>query len=313
MSLSRLFQSKLVFVTGKGGTGKTTLAAALARVTAEKGRRTLLCEVDCIRPALTAIFGLAPTFAPQRAAPNLDLCNITWHEALELWLEEVVPAQRIVKMILGNRIAQTFLDATPGAREIMVMARVLQLSRQYDSVVVDMPASGHAAGIFQTPHVAVSLMPAGPVGQLGRDLLQLYRSPATSLVVVGLPEEMVVNETLELGERLKREVPELHAPTIVLNRSATPTLTSEERQLLLRLSEAGLGPEAGELLLAGRWEAGLEASTAEALGRLQAEVEGRVVVLPRLGALGGFEGGPERVVRQVSLALLRQELAEKST
>jgi arsenite-transporting ATPase len=313
VSLHDLFGRKLLLITGKGGTGKTTLAAAIGRLQAERGRRVIVVEVDNFQSALTGPFGRTPGYQPITVAPNLDICNVTWKEALIEWLESTVPAQRIVRMILGNKTVQTFLDATPGARETMVLSRILTLTEQYDQVIVDMPASGHAVSILRVPHVAVNLMGSGPVGQRSRAVLSLFGSDRTALLIVGLPEEMVVNEMVELWEKLHVEVPELRTPLVVLNRAAIPTLTESERELLERLEAATPAdrPLARELLQAGRWEAGLEASTAEALSRLKLEIQGaEVVSFPRLGSLGGFEGGPAQVVRQLAAALARQELAE---
>jgi hypothetical protein len=132
------------------------------------------------------------------------------------------------------------------------------------------------------------------------------------LVIVALPEEMVVNETIELWEKLHHEVPELPRPTVVLNRAAQPSLSPDERTLIGRLSAQSLSPTAAELLLSGQWEADLEGATAEAISRLGAEVGPGLLVFPRLGSLGGFEGGPEKVVRQLAAALQRQALAERT-
>jgi len=307
-----LHSRKLLLVTGKGGTGKTTLSAALGRLSAERGRRTIVVEIDNFQPSLTAIFGRAPVYEPARVAPNLDVCNITWREALTEWLERTVPAQRLVKLILEHKTVQTFLDATPGARETMVLSRLLTLTEQYDQVIVDMPASGHAVSVLRVPHVAVSLMPGGPVGKRASEVLRLFKSGTTGLIIVALPEEMVVNETIELWEKLHHEVPELPRPTVVLNRAASPSLSDDERRLISRLGGLGLHGPAAELLLSGQWEADLEVATAEAITRLGAEVGAGLIVLPRLGSLGGFEGGPEKVVRQLAAALQRQALAERA-
>lgn len=311
MSLSTLLQSRLVLVTGKGGTGKTTLSAALGRVSAERGRRTVIAEVDVLRPALTAMVGTAPTYAPVRVAPQLDICNLTWREALVEWLEGAVPAPRMVKKILDNKLVQTFLDATPGVRETVILSRVVTLAERYDQVIVDMPASGHAISLLGVPNVALGLMRGGPIRERAAQVLAQLSRPDTALSIVALPEEMVVNETIELWERLRKEVPTLRMPMVALNRAAVPSLSEGERALLDRLAAApGLPPEAAELLLAGRWEASLEAGTADALRRLGEALPAEVVRFARLGALGGGAGGPQRVVQQMVAALQRQALKE---
>lgn len=314
MSLQALLQSRLILVTGKGGTGKTTLSAALGRLSAESGKRVMVAEVDSFQPALTAALGVVPDYAPTRAGPNLDVCNIRWREALGEWLEVAVPAQRVVRKILDNKLVQTFLDATPGVRETVILSRVLTLCEKYDQVIVDMPASGHAISLLGVPRVAMGLMRGGPIRERAELVMRALNRPDTSLVIVALPEEMVVNETLELHERLKKEVPGLRMPVVALNRAATPSLSEAEKTLLERIyvQAPGLTPEAFELALAGRWEGGLEAATALSLDRLQAELDAEILVFARLGALGGQSGGPPRVVQQMAMALARAEARRKA-
>lgn len=312
MDVRKLLKSRLILVTGKGGTGKTTVSAALGRLSAERGARTIVAEVDTFRPALTPMLGKKPGYKPTSVAPNLDICNISWRDALVEWLRAHVPGQRVVRRILDNKLVQTFLDATPGLRETVILSRVVTLLEQYDRVVVDMPASGHAISLLGVPNVALGLMRGGPIRERAQVILQHLAAPTTALVIVGLPEEMVVNETVELWQRLQKEVPSLRPPLVVLNRAALPSLSTDERALLERLEAidpATLSDAQSELVRAGRWEATLEASTAESLKRLDAELGVPVVPVTRLGALGGFDGGPVRIVQQVASTLKRAELA----
>lgn len=312
MRLSELLRCKLVFVTGKGGTGKTSFAAALARLSASRGRRVCVVEIDSHRPALTSVLGARPAYEPTPVGKNLYATNVTWQEALEDWLNHTIPAKRVVRLVLANRIVQAFLEATPGARETVILSRVVSLREHYDQVVVDMPASGHALSLLSVPHIAVRLMGAGPVRDRSEEVLAVFRERATALVVMALPEEMVVNETIELWQDLRRQVPELQIPMVALNRSAAPTLTDDERDMLHALvEEVGREGAAGELLQAGLWEADLERATAEAQVRLRETLGAKVISFPRLGALGGFEGGPERLIQQMAAALARTELSER--
>lgn len=312
MDVRRLLNSRLILVTGKGGTGKTTVSAAIGRLSAERGARTIVAEVDTFRPALTPMFGKKPTYACQEVAPRLDICNISWREALVEWLKSHVPGQRVVRRILDNNLVQTFLDATPGVRETVILSRVVTLLEKYDRVVVDMPASGHAISLLGVPNVAIGLMRGGPIRERAETILKVLSSSSTALVIVGLPEEMVVNETVELWQRLRREVPTLQSPLVVLNRAAKPSLDANERALLERLEAAqaeGMSAAQRELVRAGRWEATLEAATAESLARLDTELGVPVVPVSRLGALGGFDGGPSGIVKQVASTLARAELS----
>lgn len=308
MTLTKLLSSRLVMVTGKGGTGKTSLSAAIGSLSAERGRRTLIVEVDNFHPSLTRLFGQPPRYEPVMVSERLGICNITWNAALMDWLEQTVKSKRVTKLILENRMATVFLDATPGAREIVILSKIHHLLESWDQVVVDMPASGHALGILRVPRTATRLMRTGPVRERAEQLLELFRQPTTCLAIIGLPEEMVVNETLELWQKLRDQVPELQAPKVFLNRSSSPSLTEDEVTLLDRLEEsyAGSGDAAAlELLQAGRWEEELETSTQSSMQRLEEMLGEPTVSFPRLGALGGFDGGPVKVVQQMKSALSR--------
>lgn len=311
MSLTKLVDARLVLVTGKGGTGKSSVAAALGRLSAERGRRTVVVEVDVLHTSMPGLLGRTPEYTPRPVAPLLDVCNVTWEKALEEWLEHSIRVQRVVKLILRNRLVGMFLDATPGVRELVILSRIDTLCGQYDQVVVDLPASGHAAALLQVPWLARDLLTDGPIHQRAGELVALLGRPDSQPCIVALPEEMVVNETIELVERLSAVAPVLAPPVLLLNQASSPSLSADERTLLARLSAAvPPGSAEAELTAAGRWEADLEGATALALERLAAL--GRPLAqFPRLGPLGGFQGGPEAVVRQLARALAREVAAEQ--
>jgi len=300
--IADLVYGQVVFVTGKGGVGKTSVSAALARLAASQGRNVLLAEVDSQRSALSPLFGVEVGFEPVEAEDNLWLCNIDWYNALHDWIERVVPSRRVVDMILGNRIVRLFLDATPGNREVVTLSKICWLSPEFDLIVVDLPASGHATALMHSPGRTLELFRVGPIYQRSVESQALLHAPGTFMVLVALPEEMVVNETVETFRKFRRQVPELRAPLIVLNRSSRPSLSADERLLLQRLSEEERpGPEA-ELLLAGRWESRLEVATGRALERLDREIGVEIIDVPRLSQ----EKGAAHLVRNLAAALARR-------
>ncbi len=311
MKLQDFTERRLLMLTGKGGTGKTRVAAAMGLASGEQGRRVLVVEVDAQRSALAEAYGVDLEYAPKPVAPNVWAANITFQPALKDWLDRTVRASRIVGLILNNPMVQVFLDVTPGAREIVVLSRVVAYLEEFDQVIVDLPASGHAVGLLKISDTAHRLMRTGPIHNRAGEILEVLRGPETALGIVALPEEMVVNETVELYGRLEEILPDLDVPVVFLNRCAAPTMTDDEHKLLARLSNhESLGEEAAELLLAGRWDAELERATADSLGRLHSEIGVTVVAFPRLGILGGFDGGPARVTRQMAGALRRRMLTE---
>jgi len=309
--LQEFISRRLLMLTGKGGTGKTRVSAALGLASSGTGRRVLVAEVDAQRSALAEAFGVDLEYTPKEVAPNVWACNITFQPAMTDWLDQTIRASKIVSMILNNPMVQVFLDVTPGAREIVVLSRVVSYLDEFDQVIVDLPASGHAANLLKIPDTAHRLMRTGPIHQRAGEILSVLRGPETVLGIVALPEEMVVNETVELYSLLGDILPDLEVPLVFLNRCAAPAMTDDEHKLLARLSSANeLSKEAKELLLAGRWDAELERATADSLGRLHSEIGVSVVPFPRLGVLGGFDGGPLKVTHQMSAALRRRTLAE---
>ena len=200
---------------------------------------------------------------------------------------------------------------TPGAREIVILSAVVGHLDNFDQVIVDMPASGHAVGMLKIPDTAHKLMRTGPIHDRAGEIMSFLRGPDTAMGIVALPEEMVVNETVELYENLGQILPDLKVPLVFLNRCAAPTMTDDEHKLLARLSASPqLSDESRELLLAGRWDGELEKATADSLGRLHSEIGVTVVPFPRLGVLGGFQGGPVKVTQQMASALRRRMLTE---
>jgi anion-transporting ArsA/GET3 family ATPase len=277
--LASLLDARLLLVTGKGGTGKTTLAAALALLGEATGRRVLCCEVDAQRPSLPAALGLsAPTSSEAVALrPRLHVANLAWKDSLAEFLATVVPSRRVVSMALGNAAVARFLDFTPGSREIVTLSALAARTAAYDLVVVDMPASGHAFSLLDITRSAIGLFRSGPVRARAEQLRDLLLDPRTRLALVALPEEMVVIETLETADRLRAHGLLSGAPMVVLNRATPPSLTEPERVLLDRLAaQPDLDPTQREFVRAGRWEATLEVAAAEAT----AVFEERLGVVP---------------------------------
>jgi anion-transporting ArsA/GET3 family ATPase len=302
LDLNALLQNRLLLVTGKGGTGKTTFAAALATLAAASGRRTVLAEVDAQWSAMDAIFDAEVGFEPVEVRENLRVCNIRWEAALEAYLRGVVPMKRVVRLVLENAIVNRFLDFTPGSRELVMMSIIGNLVEENDLVVVDMPASGHAFALLDILRSAMGLFRSGPIRARTEQLVTLIRDKSTRMVLVGLPEEMVVNETLETFERMKEAGQLSGPPAVFINRSTMPSLSDDERELLRRLSEADLSPNQREFVAAGRWEDALEQATARAQQRLTEALPEPPVLVPPAGS-GGI---PREVVGSVVVNLGRR-------
>jgi hypothetical protein len=222
-----LRERSVLYVTGKGGVGKTTVAAALGLAAARTGRRTIVCEVaeqDRMSRAF-ARHGVRPEQEIE-LAPDLWAITIDPSKALEEWLGKQLgggPAGRI----LGHSHAfQYFVAAAPGAKELITIAKVWELAqaqrwnrsgRSYDLVIVDAPASGHGVAMLTTPRTFGEIARVGPIRRQAYKVSEMLADgDRTGYVAVALPEEMPVNETIELSGRLHDAVG-LGLDAIVMN------------------------------------------------------------------------------------------------
>lgn len=209
-----LLDHRLLFFTGKGGVGKSTVTAATAFLAAERGQRVLLVEVDA-KGNLTALFEHPPVgFEPEQVFPGVFAMQMSTEASLREYLR--VQARVPVLGRIGP-LARAFdfvANAAPGVKEILTVGKVCWELREalhgragWDLIVVDAAATGHVIGQLDAPRAIHELVHVGPVRQQTEWMVELLSDPAlTTLNVVTSPEEMPVNETVELVTRARREL-----------------------------------------------------------------------------------------------------------
>lgn len=217
--------TQIVFVTGKGGVGKTTAAAALAKHAAEHGRRVLLLETAA-DGNLAALFGRQPCGHDiERLQPGLDAVRVAPRQLVEDYFRSVLRFAFLSNALLASSTFNALTAAAPGISEFLLLDRLLGFAepglgrrRRYDLLVVDGPATGHALRLLRTPRYLLSMVPAGPLSGTARRLRELLEDDArTAVMVVSLAEEMSVRETIEIC-RVVRDDLGIHLARPVVNR-----------------------------------------------------------------------------------------------
>jgi anion-transporting ArsA/GET3 family ATPase len=201
---------RLILVLGKGGVGRSTVAAAIAGKLAAQGKRTLLYETSA-NDRFGDYFGKPPVGTGlAQLAPNLWAVNATPASALAEYGMMILRFQSVYEMVFENRVSKAFLRAIPGLDDYALLGKAWFHTTEekrgkplWDTVVFDMPASGHSISMLRVPWVIAETVPEGPLTRDARTIKTLLCDPAaTAGVLVTLAEEMPVNEAIELETKL---------------------------------------------------------------------------------------------------------------
>jgi anion-transporting ArsA/GET3 family ATPase len=210
--VSSLLDKRLVVVTGKGGAGKTTIAAALGLAATRRGKRVVLCEVG------------GHDRLPE-LVPELTTVSVDPEEAKREWLRYQLKSRTLAGVLGGSNLFQYLTAAAPGLTELVTIGKVWDLAQlepraggpAFELAIVDGPATGHSLAMLRAPSTYASIARVGPVGRHAERVDSFLRDPAqTGVLGVALPEEMPVNEAVEFERALQREL-SIEMDAIVVN------------------------------------------------------------------------------------------------
>jgi anion-transporting ArsA/GET3 family ATPase len=284
-----LFQRRFLILSGKGGVGRTTVAAALARAAVHAGKRVLVAQMDSperLGRLLGHAGGIGPEVTP--VSEGLDAVNMTTRAAMRQYGLMVLRYEAIYRTIFENKAVQGFLAAVPGLDAYAMLGKAwwhtteLEEGRpRYDLVILDGPASGHTATMLRIPQAITEAMPKGPLAKDAAAMNALFRDPQrTAFVIVTLAEDLPARETSELA-RIVREGLQLPLGPLVVNGLPPAGPARPEVQAVLARGPTGDAALdailAGAALLAARRE-----EAEEVLGTLRKDPGLPMIELPRL-------------------------------
>jgi anion-transporting ArsA/GET3 family ATPase len=252
---------RFVYVTGKGGVGKTTVSVALAKAMAARGRRVLLCMTNA-KERVSAMLGSRPIGADiVHVAPNIDAVNMVPEKCLEEYGILMLKSKTLYDALFDNKYVRTFFSAVPGMSEWSMLGKAWWHTTEllsgkttdereppygdgwkYETVIVDAPATGHGVDMLKVPRVLLDVAPGGPLRRDAERAWHLFQDASHSgVVLVTLPEEMPANETLELAGAVRGLG--LPIPRLVVNALLPPVFDDQQRaQVIAQARDERLVP-----------------------------------------------------------------------
>ena len=294
--LAALESRRFLFVTGKGGVGKTTVCGALALAFAARGKRVLVAMCNT-KERLSAILGTPPIGSDiAQLAPRIAAVNLEPEKALREYGELVLRVRAVASTVFDNKYTKAFFRAAPGLYEWSMLGKAWwhtteelpDGSPRYDVVLLDAPATGHGLDMLRVPKVILDVVPPGVLRRDAERAWQMFQDPVRSgVVVVTLPEEMPTTESIELVAGVR----ELGLPVLrlVVNGVLPALFSAAERTALvadphlLDIDAAARAANTGDAaLVAGARRAVRERVQADSLDRLTRDLDLPKVMLPFL-------------------------------
>jgi anion-transporting ArsA/GET3 family ATPase len=246
--IADLLDKRLVFVTGKGGVGKSTVALALGLRAASEGKRTIVCEVASQEHASRVFKRAQVGFHEVQMEDNLWSISIDPDESMREYVLLQLKVRAMRDILFRSRIFTYLTAATPGLKELVTIGKIWELAqpdrrvkqgRDYDLVVVDAPATGHGIGFLETPRTFANIARVGPIHSQALELDRLITDHAhTGIAIISLPEEMPVNESAVL-ERVLREEVGMSVDRVYMNALYPERFSKRDAERLAGLDASG--------------------------------------------------------------------------
>ncbi len=312
--LNEILARRVLIVLGKGGVGKSTLSAAIARLATTSGARALVMECDARAP-LAATFGVASSFVPTQVAPNLALMTLDGRAALEEYLRLVVPGRMLLKAVFASRLYQFFVQAAPGLRELMMLGKVYYEAGRADAnpparsmIVVDAPASGQAMSLLKMPTAARSTFGDSVVGKEARNIARMMRDRHNCAIIqVTTADSLSISETIETHAQLSQI--HLEPAAVLFNRTPPFEFDADDIPTLTNRRGPHMRKRDLEHLAAlARSELNRAAEARKAIARIRTETGGPVLEIAEHGGLSGIE-----LIDRIAEELARYREAEPAS
>ena len=298
-------QRRFLFVTGKGGVGKTTVTAALARTFASQGRRVLVTVCDA-KERISGLFDVEP-LTPEvcKVADNVWAVKLTPEVALREYGGMILRSETFYTAVFDNKYVRSFFAGVPGLFEWAMLGKAWYHSTEkqedgserFDVVLFDAPATGHGLDMLRVPKVIVDVVPPGVLRRDAELAWKMFQDPKQSgVVVVTIPEDMPTNETIELIDAVQGELG-LPVARLVVNGVLEPLFSDAEHKQLLAERDLNRSDPGDEAIASGIRRSIRERVQEQSSERL------RALNLPRveLPLLAEDAGRPEAIAQLAEL------------
>ena len=237
-----MLDRQLLFITGKGGVGKSTVAASLGRAAVAQGKRVLLCEMDAKGALSTLLQTSELSFTPREISPNLSAMTMNTQDALREYVSIFLKTPFFAAIPGLAGIFDFVADAAPGVKEVLVVGKLCYEVRKgnYDIVIVDAESTGHIVAQVAAPTTLRNFVPLGPLNEQTLWMTAILEdSQKTGVVVVTTCQEMAVNEALELVGALQTKT-KVNTASVIVNRVPSEIFTKSQEIVFNQLNQASI-------------------------------------------------------------------------